>query len=65
MQTYTTITDYIEQVLTPALGEYADDFDVMELAHDCVDYDADKQAFVQTVSEDEFWKIVEKHDQAE
>lgn len=65
MEKFTTITDYIDQVLAPALGEYADDFDLMELADDCVDYDAERQAFVQTVDEEEFWKIVEAHDQAE
>ena len=32
MTTYTTINDYIAQVVNPALGEYADDYDTWEIA---------------------------------
>ena len=32
MTNYTTINDYIAQVVNPALGEYADDYDTEEIA---------------------------------
>ena len=44
MTTYTTINDYIAQVVNPALGEYADDYDTEEIARDMTEWHDEKDA---------------------
>lgn len=58
--TFTTRTRAIEQVILPALGEYAADFDIDAIADEVLgNYE---HGYVQKVDTDEFWEIVAKHD---
>lgn len=69
---HATLADVIDQVILPALGEHAEDYDVEAIARDThtwmIDTDADgnellnTEGFEQTVDEDEFWTIVAKYD---
>ena len=68
---YSTITDVIDQAVIPALGEVGADYDADAIAREAFGYrvDIDEQGrellntagFEQTVSDDEFWTIVERH----
>lgn len=40
------------------------DWDIDAIVADAYRYDPDAGVFVQTVTEDEFWRIVERHDRA-
>lgn len=57
MNYYTTRNDYMEQEIIPALGEFADDFDV-ELIIDLTAGYTPGKGFFQAVSTNEFWPIV-------
>ncbi|MBW1600917.1 hypothetical protein JJV70_02120 [Streptomyces sp. JJ66] len=69
---YTTLADVIDQAIVPALGEYGSDYDIEAIAREThtwvIDTDSDGNellntgGFEQTVSDDEFWAIAEKHD---
>jgi hypothetical protein len=69
---YTTITDVIDQAVAPALGEYADDYDLEAIAREAFDYKVDTDAdgnelldtagFEQVVDKAGFWAIAEKYD---
>lgn len=61
---YTSKTDVVAQVILPALGENADDFDIDAIFDAAFGWD-DEGHLVQTVSSDEFWQIVEAHDISE
>ena len=61
---YSTKTDAIAQAILPALGEHADDFDIDAIFDEAYGWD-DEGHLVQTVSDDEFWQIVEAHDISE
>lgn len=54
---YTTKTEYIEQVILPALADEASDYDVEAIADQATDYTEGK-GFFQVVDTDEFWEIV-------
>lgn len=67
---YTTKNDYISQIITPALGEYAADFDVEAIADDMLIWHNDinnkgqnnlsKSGLIEDESQD-FWQVVESH----
>lgn len=69
---YTTITDVIDQAVAPALGEYADDYDLEAIAREAFEYTVDTDAdgnellntagFEQVVDEAGFWAIAKKYD---
>ncbi len=69
---YTTRPDAIEQAILPALGDHADDYDVDAICQETFDYRVDTDqhgnellntaGFEQTVTDDEFWEIVARHD---
>lgn len=69
---FTTISDVIDQAVAPALGEYADDYDLEAIAREAFEYTVDTDAdgnellntagFEQVVDEAGFWAIAEKHD---
>lgn len=69
---FTTITDVIDQAITPALGEYGDDHDLEAIAREAFEYkvDTDEQGnellntagFEQVVDDADFWAIAEKYD---
>ena len=72
MRRFTTISDVIQQEIAPALGEYADEYDLEAIAHEAYEYrvDTDERgrglantAGFECVVEDhdELWEIVEKH----
>jgi len=71
MRRFTTITDVIRDAIAPALGEYADEYDLEAIAHEAYEYrvDTDKfgrglantAGFESVVDADEFWEIVQKH----
>lgn len=53
----------IDQVIIPALGEFKDDYDLEAIFEEAFEYSSKLNGFYYAVSEDEYWKIVEKHDQ--
>lgn len=57
-QTYTTITDVADYYVKPALGEWADDYDMVAIAHAITEYTPN--GFVVT-HDDDFWDIADKH----
>lgn len=69
---FTTITDVIDQAVTPALGEYGDDYDLEAIAREAFEYkvDTDEQGnellntagFEQIVDDAEFYDIARKYD---
>lgn len=59
MATFTTITDVIEQIVLPSLGEYAADYDVEAIARDI--YEWQDGQIVITAEGDDFWEIAERH----
>lgn len=71
MQRFTTIQDVIDNI-TPALGDYAADYDIDAIAREISDHrtDEDEQGnlllntagFEIIADTDEFWAIVEKHE---
>lgn len=70
---YTTIGDFEDHEVIPALGEHADDFDTRAIAREASEYRVDTitgrwgkvvgggGAFEQAVSGEEFWDIAQKH----
>lgn len=67
MTQHTTITDLQDREITPALGEYADDFDIDAITEDLRDQDLityDGEHFALEATPDEFWAIVAQHDTA-
>lgn len=70
---YTAISDVIDQAVAPALGEYADDYDLDAIAREAFEYKVDTDGdgnellntagFEQIADEASFWAIAEKHDQ--
>lgn len=61
-KTFTTKTDAIDQLITPALGEYARNYDLDGLANAILDFDLDRQVFFQSVTTDEFWEVAPQHE---
>ena len=62
---YTTKNDYIAQVINPALGEYAAEFDIDEIADEMLNWHNDinqlgNNGFMEDESKD-FWEVVEAH----
>ena len=66
MNTYTSDLDYIDREVLPALGDYADDFDMRSIFHRMVNYGGLEympQGWVKTDYHDGiFWQIVEELD---
>ena len=71
MTTYTTINDYLAQVVNPALGEYADDYDTEEIARDMTEWHDEKDANGNILlnasglverDDADFWEIAQKHE---
>lgn len=71
MRRFTTISDVIRDEIAPALGEYADEYDLEAIAHEAYEYRVDTDGrgrelantagFESVVDDDEFWEIVQKH----
>ena len=59
----TTFDEFVERQIIPALGEYADDYDVTMFATEVSVWD-DKLGYVMRpdLLHDEFWEIAEKYD---
>lgn len=74
MKIYTTLDEYISQVVRPSLGEYVGDYDVRAIAeettewHDEIDENGNiwlnKSGFVERedVDDVDYWDIVAKHE---
>lgn len=72
---YSTKQEAMEQAVYPAFGEHADDFDIEEIFAATFEYRTDEDAdgnqllntagFEQIVSDEEFWKIAERHHRVE
>ena len=58
---YTTITDAIERYIEPALGDYADDYDMEAIFDDLFEYDEAKRGFVEREDLD-FYEVAQAHD---
>ena len=63
MDIYTTKQDYIAQVITPALGEYAAGFDIDQIADEMLNWHNDigqlgNNGFMEDENKD-FWAVVE------
>lgn len=69
---YTTKPQAIEALIVTALGDFAADYDIDAIADESLSYQVDTDdkgnellntaGFEQTVSDEEFWAIVERHD---
>lgn len=57
-RTYTTITDVVDYYVKPALGDWADGYDMVAIARAITEYTP--KGFVVT-HDDDFWKIADKH----
>ena len=71
---YTTITDYITQVVEPALGEFVDDYDTEAIASDMLDWhkatDEDGNILLNhsglvEKSDLDFWEVAARHDRTD
>lgn len=71
MTIYTTITDYITRVVAPALGEYADDYDIEGIAGEMTEWHDEKDAEGNILlnasglverDDVDFWEIAQKHE---
>ena len=65
MTIYTTKQDYIAQVITPALGDYAAEHDIDAIADDMLNWHNDigqpgNNGFMEDETRD-FWAVVEAH----
>ncbi len=62
----TTFNEFVERQIIPALGEYADDYDVTMFATEVSVWD-DRLGYVMRpdLSHDEFWNIAKKYDVTE
>lgn len=61
---YESRTEIINHEILPSLGDAAADFDIEAIADEVTIYDfSHSPARVTMIEGDEFWKIVEKHDQ--
>jgi hypothetical protein len=68
---FSTKREVIDQAVTPALGDFAADYDIDAIADETFAYEVDEDGdgnellntagFVQAVSEERFWEIVEAH----
>lgn len=57
---YATRQDAIELEIMPALGDFADDFDIDAIADEALD--SDSSGYWIRVSPEEFYKIASKYD---
>jgi hypothetical protein len=74
MTRYATRQDAEQRALIPALGVYADSFDIDAISAAVFEYRVDKDGagnellntagFEQVVTDAEFWDVVAKHDKA-
>lgn len=66
MKTYTTIDDFKWAEIFPALGDFAQDFDVDAIAREASEYDASVGGFYLRgdleCDDDAFWALCERHD---
>ena len=71
MTIYTTITDYITQVVGPALGEYKNDYDTEAIASEMTEWHDEKDANGNILlnasglverDDADFWEIAQKHE---
>lgn len=65
MRTYQTLNDLVAHEVTPALGEYAEDFDVSGLVAELREVGlitATPTGFKIMRNVDEFWRVAERHD---
>ena len=65
MSIYTTKQDYISQVIVPALGDYAAEFDIDAIAYEMLNWHNDvnvpgNNGFLEDEDKD-FWEVVEAH----
>lgn len=58
--TYTTITDAINYHIIPALGEFAEDYDVAAIAQEL--YHWNGTALECDADDEEFWACVQRHE---
>ena len=65
MTIYSTIDDYISQVVRPSLSEYVDDYDVRAIAQEMTEWqDHANAAFNGFIEREDidFWDIAAKHE---
>lgn len=68
MTVYTTRQDYIDQVITPALGDEINDFDVDGIADDMLVYtdgngNANRAGLIE--NDNDFWEVAAEHDMSD
>ena len=71
LTTWSTPNEYIELVVEPALGEYADDYDLDAIADDMLELNTDLDEFGRVIANTnkyierggvDFWDVVERHE---
>lgn len=62
MNTYTTKAQAIEEVIIPALGDYAPDFNIDAIFDEGFTYNENIGGYYQSVSDEELNEIVIKND---
>lgn len=56
---YTSIQDVIDYEVVPALGEFADEYDVEEIAHELFEY---VDGYFERRYDVSFWEVAQAHD---
>lgn len=56
---YTSIQDVIDYEVVPALGEFADEYDVEEIARELFDY---VDGYFEQRDNVSFWEVAQAHD---
>lgn len=58
---YTTVQNYIDQVVIPALGELYKEYDLQAIAAECTAWAIKKSELVEIATNNEFWRVVEEN----
>lgn len=63
MKKYSTINDVIAYEVVPALGEFAEDYDVEEIAREAFEMKAEGlRVWFEQREDVDFWEVAAKHD---
>lgn len=61
VKTYSSITDVIDYVVEPALGDFAADYDMESIARDIMEWSDEEGAYVVDDDREDFYDIADAH----